>query len=128
VNAVTHGAFSPRVINPRANEIVAGVLTAHPHLDPAKDGASLARYGLLLARLARSYEWLAAQPDDLFSDPEAGTVHAVLERIERWERQAADAEHRLAVDPFTRSRLGLVQMQAFDLAQAMSDAGEENDG
>jgi hypothetical protein len=124
---LTHGAYSARIVNPRAAEIVEGVLAAHPHLDAAKDGPALARYGVLLARLARVYDWLSAQPDDIFSDAEKGTVHAALERVERWERAAADAEHRLAIDPYTRSKLGLVQMEAFDLARAMSAAAEDGD-
>jgi hypothetical protein len=123
--AVTHGAYSSRIVNPRAAAIVRDVLAAHEHLDPAKDGPALARYGVLLARLARVYDWLASQPDDVFSDPEHGTVHAALERVDRWERAAADAEHRLALDPYTRSKLGWVQAQAFDLAQAMSAAAEQ---
>jgi hypothetical protein len=121
-NALTHGAYSSRIIGSRAQGIAEEVLAAHPHLDAAKDGPALLRYGGLLARLARADEWLKAQPDDLFCDPELGVVHAVLARVDRWERAAADAEHRLALDPYTRSKLGLVQAQAFDLAAAMAEA------
>jgi hypothetical protein len=127
-NALTHGAFSDSLVSPRARELAEQTLGAHLHLDAAKDGPAIARYCTLLARIERVNCWLADQPDDVFSDPEMGTVHAAHERLDRWNRQAEAAEHRLAIDPYTRSKLGLVQAAAFDLARAMSDAGEEHDG
>ncbi len=121
-NAVTHGAYSLTLVSPRVRELYADRLAAHQHLDEAKDGPALARYCTLLARIERVDAWLAEQPDDVFSDAEAGTIHGAHERLERWMRMAEAAEHRLALDPYTRSKLGLVQVQAFDLAQAMAKA------
>lgn len=122
-----HLAYSDALVIPRARELAAQVLDANQHLDAQRDGPALARYAAVLARVERVHAWLAEREDPVFADLEAGTVHRCYERLERWERQAADAEHRLAIDPFTRSRLGLVQAQVFDLAKAMSAAGGDGD-
>jgi len=124
-NAVTHGGYSGATLAPRARELAEQTLAAHQHLDAAKDGPAIARYCTLLARIERVNEWLDAQADDVFSDREAGTMHAAHERLDRWNRQAEAAEHRLAIDPYTRSKLGLVQAQAFDLAAAMAEASAD---
>lgn len=105
--AVTHGANSSKLVEPRAREIAPAVLDANPHLDPLRDGAAVFRYGMGLARIERVYLWLAAQDDAVFADAKQGEAHGVYERLERWERQAAADEERLAIAPLTRARLGL---------------------
>lgn len=122
--ALRHGAFTSRV-NPTAHAIANDVLSAHPHLDPVKDGPAVLRYAMVQARLATVYEWLDKQNSDTFADADRGVPHRVLERVEKWEKQCENAEHRLAIDPYTRSKLGLVVVKTFDLAQAMSAAAEE---
>jgi hypothetical protein len=123
--ALTHGADSAVLVTPRADELAQQVLAAHPHLDAAKDAHAVARYALLLAKVERVQMWLHEQPDEDFSDRETGAFHAAHEHLDRWEKRCEHAEHRLAIDPYTRSKLGLVQAQAFDLAQAMSAAAEQ---
>jgi hypothetical protein len=77
-------------------------------LDPQRDRPAVLRYAVLLARIERVYLWLAQQPDEVFSDPKGGDVHAVFERLEKWETGADRAEDRLAIAPLTRgSRFGL---------------------
>jgi len=110
--AVTHGATSAALVEPRARELAPQILDANPHLDPNRDGPAVLRYGLALARCERVYVWLADQDDSVFADAEAGDVHAVYERLERWERQAAADEERLAIAPLTRAKLGLDTLRA----------------
>jgi hypothetical protein len=128
LRAARHAAYSDALVTPRARELTTAVFEANTHLQVDRDGAAVARYAVLLARVERVYRWLAEQPDDVFADVEHGVPHGVYERLERWERACADAEHRLAIDPLTRTRLGLARMEAFDLAQAMSALTDEQGG
>lgn len=124
-NAASHGAYSDRLVSPRAREIVASRLDAFPHLDAVQDGPALARYAVTAARCERVWEWLADQEDDTFSDVEKGTVHAALDRLARWERQCAEAEHRLGITPLQRVKLGLAKMAALDVGLALSEPDPE---
>jgi hypothetical protein len=105
--AMTHGARSERLVEPRARELVPLILKANPQLDAVRDGAAVFRYAVTLARVERVYAWLAERDDAVFTDAEAGEVHGVYLRLETWERQADKAEERLAIAPLTRARLGL---------------------
>jgi hypothetical protein len=110
--AATHGANSLKLVEPHAREIAPAIFTAHPHLDPARDGAAVWRYAITLARIHRVNVWLAQREDPVFADLEAGAPHKVFERLDRWERQAAADEERLGLSPGARVKLGL------DLARA----------
>lgn len=121
LRAATHGAYSVALLTPRAEQIKQGVLEAHGHLDPAKDGPAVARYAVALARCERTWAWLAEQPDDTFSDLEQGTVHSPLDRLARWEGQCDAAEHRLGISPLQRVKLGLAKVAAVDAATALSE-------
>jgi hypothetical protein len=127
--AATHGAYSDAAVTPRARDLSEAVFDANAHLEPARDGAAVARYAAILARVEAVYAWLSRQDNDVFADVAAGVPHGVFERLERWERACADAEHRLAIDPLTRTRLGLARLEAFDLARywAAQDAGVSDD-
>lgn len=116
--AVTHGARSDRLVEPRAREIAQDVLALNPHLDSGRDGPAVVRYSVALARIERVYAWLGDQADEVFVDVAEGRVHAVYERLEQWERQASAAEDRLAIAPLTRTKLGL------DLQRAAMTEGE----
>ena len=125
--ALTHGAFSDKVVMPRAHELVAGVLGANSHLTAERDGAAVMRYAIVLSRLERVYQWLSDQEDAVFAAPGAGEAHAIFERLERWERQADAAEDRLAIAPLTRARLGLDQLKGIDLAAALAALDGQGD-
>jgi hypothetical protein len=125
--ATKHAAYSDSLINPRAQAIAADVLAANPHLDVQRNGAAVARYAVACARCARIYEWLAEQPDDTFTDVDAGITHRVLDRLTKWESQCEAAERALTIAPLTRAKLKLTQAQALDAATALSAAREEPD-
>jgi hypothetical protein len=120
-----HGARDPALVEPRARELVPSILEANPHLDAGRDGAAVYRYAVALARIERVYRWLSEQPDPVFADERAGAVHAVYERLERWERQAERAEQQLAIGPLVRTKLGLTRLAAYDvLAEVMREQEE----
>jgi hypothetical protein len=112
-----HGAQSDRLVEPRARELLAAILEANPHLDATRDAAATFRYCVALSRIERCYVWLAEQGDPVFADVDAGEVHAVYHRLERWERQAEVAEDKLAISPLTRARLGLDTLRAAALSE-----------
>lgn len=127
LRAARHGAHSLQLVEPRAAELVPDVLNAHPHLDEQRDAPAVKRYALVLARLERVYTWLEQQGDAVFSDADAGAVHGVYSRLERWESQAERAEQALALSPTTRTRLGLDQVRGHALVadlERMRDAAE----
>lgn len=117
--AATHGANSLAKVKPRAEELAPRVLDANPHLDPERDGVAVFRYAVVLARIERVYAWLAERDDGVFEDATEGKIHRCYERLERWEKQAAKDEERLAIAPLTRARLGLDQLRG---EQAASEA------
>lgn len=121
--AVTHGAYSPEIIGERARELTPHVLEANRHLDPGRDGPAIFRYCELLARIERVYAWLSQQDDPIFRDSAKGKTHGIFERLERWERAAGATEDRLGISPVARSRLGLNEMRAFDLAREWAGKG-----
>lgn len=118
--AVTHGAFAEDLVSPRAGELGSQVLEANSHLDAVRDGPAIFRYAVLLARIERTYQWLADQPDAVFADLSSGTAHGVYERLERWERAADSAEDKLAIAPLTRAKLGLDRARGVALAEHLA--------
>ena len=106
-NALKHGAYSEELVTTEARELVPEIFELHPHLD-RRDSPAVARYAIALARCERIYSWLAGQADPVFADLDAGQVHAVFGRLERWERQASDCERELAISPRERAKLGIV--------------------
>jgi hypothetical protein len=119
--SVRHGAYSERIVGPRAAEIVEATFAANPHLDRDRDTPTVCRYAQLRARHERLSEWLNSQPDSVFENVATGSFHRVYERCERWERMLDAQEAHLCIAPLTRARLGLVVAETFDLATAMAD-------
>jgi Helix-turn-helix domain len=110
------GAESPRLISPRAEELLPTVFEANPHLDDVRDRAAVLRYAVLLARIERAYGWLIEQDDDVFADRRAGEFHPIFGRLERWERSADRCEANLAISPGPRAKLGLDRVRGEGLA------------
>lgn len=105
---LTHGARSDRLVKPRADRLAPAILRANSHLDVTRDGPAVRRYALILSRMERVHAWLFEQADPVFASAEDGEIHAVYERLERWEAAAERAEKNLALSPLTRAKLGLL--------------------
>jgi hypothetical protein len=126
--AMTHGARSDRLVEPRARELTAPVFDANPHLEAARDGAAVLRYCMTLARIERVYRWLEGQVDHVFVDQDAGRAHGVYERLERWERAAGTEEDRLGISPLARTRLGLDRARGQALVEHLERTYGEGKG
>jgi hypothetical protein len=96
----------------RASELMPAVFAANGHLEELRDGAAVVRYAMTLARIERVYSWLAERDDPVFSDLDAGTIHAVHQRLGEWEKRADALEAQLCIAPLTRAKLGLDKMRA----------------
>jgi hypothetical protein len=115
--AVTHGAYSDKLVVPRARELAPTIFESNPHLDPLRDGPAVWRYAMTLARADRINGHLADQDDMVFADVNEGTVHRVYQLLLELEARADKAEERLAIAPLTRAKLGLDQLRGLDLAR-----------
>ena len=108
--AVTHGAYSPRKVDPLAGDLVTLYLdaAAAPHsavaylADPSYRPA-LWSWARTEARIQLLQEWLADHGGDVDDD---GNVRQAAELLTRLERQAMDARARLGLDPLSRAKLG----------------------
>lgn len=123
VAALTHGAWSPRKVDPLAREIL--VATAQ-HVDwwtPA-DQTSAWAWARAEARVQLVTEWLADHGGTLDDD---GTVKPAAELLLRLERTAQSLRSVLGLDPLSRARLGRdVASARVDLARlwAAEDAAD----
>lgn len=116
--AMRHGAFTSRIVEPRAAELVAAVLDepdvaylAAPSYRPALHAWARAE-----AQIERLTAWLNGRAPD---DEDAASARAQLERA---EGRAAAARTRLGLDPLSRARLGRdVASARVDIAQVLAD-------
>lgn len=108
-NAVRHGAFVVELYQKRARELAPRILDANPHLDAMRDGPAIVRYCETLAQIERVHRWIAERGDGdpVFEDSDAAKEHKILDRLDRWNRDAREAERELAITPRERAKLGL---------------------
>ena len=122
--AQKHGAFSDRVVDPVARELVGVVLAQVSYLgDPSYEPAvwSWARSE---ARVLVLSKWL----DENGTLDENGVPRPALTALKDFERLASTARSRLGLDPLSRAQLGRdVAAQQVDLARLMSAADEDKD-
>ncbi|MDN5919512.1 MAG: hypothetical protein L0I76_31175 [Pseudonocardia sp.] len=119
-----HGAFTPRIVEPRAAELVEAVL-AEP--DVAYLATPSYRPSLhAWARAEAQVELLAAHLAGRdFDDLDALSARAQLERA---EGRAAAARTRLGLDPLSRARLGRdVTSMQLDGARWLTELREERE-
>ncbi len=115
---MTHGAWSPRRVDPLATELVEQMadldyLVSDPSYRPAL---------WAWARVQLISEWL----DEHGPLDDDGTPRPALDALHRFERLAADARSRLGLDPLSRARLGRdVTAAKFDLARLWQAEWEE---
>lgn len=122
--AQKHGAFSDRVVDPVARELVAVVLAQVSYLsDPSYEPAVWA-WGRAEARVLVLSKWL----DENGTLDENGVPRPALSALKDFERLASTARSRLGLDPLSRAQLGRdVAAQQVDLARLMSAADEDKD-
>jgi hypothetical protein len=125
--ALTHGATSNALVNPRAEELIPALYETFTHLDPVKDSLAVKRLAKVVVRLELADAWLNQQDDPIFADPRRGKPHRVLERVERWERQATGLEQHLSMSPQARIQIErlLLKSGASGLKSFIDGGGKE---
>lgn len=132
--ALTHGAYSDRLIEPRAQEIAQGMQDAGELPDylaqPRYRGAVM-DLATALARRERLEQYLAEQstegtPMELTDNGEVRAAAVLLERVERAVERHRD---RLGLSPLAAARLGKdVAAQQVSLAQVWAAMDAEGRG
>ncbi len=122
--AQKHGAFSERVVDPVARELVGVVLAQVSYLgDPSYEPAVWA-WGRAEARVLVLSRWL----DENGTLDENGVPRPALAALKDFERLALTARSRLGLDPLSRAQLGRdVAAQQVDLARLMSSLDDKDD-
>jgi hypothetical protein len=120
--AQRHGAWSERVVDPVARELVTVLLTQVSYLaDPSYEPAIWA-WARAEARVLTLSKWL----DENGTLAEDGTPRPALGALKDFERLAAASRSRLGLDPTSRAQLGRdVVAQQVDLARIYSEMEEK---
>lgn len=105
--ALTSGARSPRVYGEVSRVLVAGLLEHRPDL--AAHPEALASWGDAEARAALLRKHL----DEVgMLDANGGPRESMLTFLDRCERRAAEARHRLGLDPRSEAELAILRARA----------------
>lgn len=121
--AVRHGAYSPRRVDPLAQEILAAVEGTVSWWTPA-DRAQAWRWARLEARCQLLVEHLADLGGDLDSEGNERPASALLTRL---ELQASNLASKLGLDPLSRARLGRdVAAAQVDVATLMAHLDDQD--
>jgi hypothetical protein len=120
--AVTHGAYSPAKIEPRAGELVAVQVAVAPWLKVV-DMPSVWAWARTEAAIERVSDWLAARGGEL---DRAGDIRPAADLLARLEARAESQRSRLGFDPLSRARLGRdVAATEVDLARIWAEESDE---
>jgi len=100
--AVRHGAFSPRKVDPLAEEIVQAIEGSVTWWRPC-DRPSIWAWARTEARVQLLAEWLADRGD---LDDVDDTVRPAADLLTKLEARAESMRAKLGLDPLSRARLG----------------------
>jgi hypothetical protein len=130
--ALRHGAYSPRKVDPLAEQLVHGILElveesperlgylAAPEFRPA-----LWSWARTEARVQLLHEFLLDEGGDLDAD---GITRPAAELLVRLEKAAESLRTRLGMDPLSRARLGRdTAAGSLDLARLMAAVVADRD-
>ena len=103
--AVTHGSYSPRMVDPRARDIVNDLLSSGPEFlaNPAFR-PTLWLLAQTLTRIELIHEWIDGQGGE-FAEDKKGRIQVASERLTRLTRLAADLAGKLGGDPLTQAKI-----------------------
>lgn len=121
--AVRHGAYSPRRVDPLAQQILTAVEGTVTWWTPA-DRAQVWRWARLEARCQLLVEHLDELGGDLDADGNERPAAALLTRL---EQQASNLASKLGLDPLSRARLGRdVAAAQVDVATLMARLDDQD--
>ncbi len=102
--ALRHGAYSPRKVDPLAEELVTLAIETVGYLDDPSYSFSLWAWARAEARVQLLTEYLAKLADEDVSPTDEVAMRADDSRL-KWERRASDERDRLGLNPTARARL-----------------------
>ena len=121
VLSLRHGAWSPRRIDPRAQELIDSVAPGVTWWQDC-DWPAVWRWAQTEARIELLTEWLADKGGDIDDDE---SVRPASDLLTRLSVQAMNMRSRLGLDPLSRGRLGRdVAASQVDLAKLWADDDE----
>lgn len=130
--ALRHGAYSPRKVEPLANELVERVVaqaqaaeSPTPWLRDVTYAPAVWAWARAEARVQLLEEWLMSR-GSVGVDAE-GEVQGAAKLLTRYEASAARARQALGLDPLSRARLGKdVAAAEVDMAKLMAEEAERD--
>jgi hypothetical protein len=123
--AVRHGAWSPRIVDPLAEELVAAIESTVDWWRPC-DRPGVMAWARTEARCQLLAEWLADRGGDIDDEDE---VRPAADPLTRLEARAESLRSKLGLDPLSRARLGRdVAASQLDLARLWAAEGTDEDG
>lgn len=120
--SLRHGAYSPRKVDPLAEELAEKAREAALYLSDPGYSAAVWAWARAEARVQLLTEWV---DEHGLLDAE-GRPRAAADLLIRCERLAAEGRARLGLDPLSRARLGRdVTAARLDLAQVFAGLDSE---
>lgn len=123
--AITHGAWSPRKVDPLAQDLVERVLTDSSlgYLKAPAFRPALFAWGRAEAQVQLLTEYLEERGKGGVGDLEDERVRTAYLLLHRAEARADRSRARLGLDPLSRARLGkdVAQGKAADAAAVMAE-------
>ncbi len=125
--AMKHGAWSPRMVDPLAEEMVAAIAPTVTWWQPC-DQPAIWAWAQTEIRCQLIAEWLADKGSEI--DPEDESVRPAAALLDRLTARCESMRSKLGLDPASRARLGRdVAAGQLDLARywATEDGSEDQD-
>lgn len=118
--ALAHGAYSPRIVDPVAEELLDAVLgqDATAHLGAPQYAPALAAWARAEARIVVLERWLAEHAAQAGVLDAEGELLPAVKLLERVERRAESLRSRLGLDP--KSEADLTRSRA-DASRSIAD-------
>jgi len=120
--ATKHGAWSQKVVDPVAHELVSVLLDQVGYLTDPSYEAAIQAWARHEARVLVLAAWL----DEHGPLDDDGNPRPALSALKDFERLAASARSRLGLDPMSRAQLGRdIAAQQVDLARIFEEMEEK---
>lgn len=126
--AVVHGGYSPRLIEPLAQRIVADLFAGGeipPYLNDPAFASQIRAWARAEAEVALVHEWLQGlPPEQRLTPPKPGTAPPV-ETWRKLEAHAANLRKDLGLTPMAKAKLGRQLTPVVDVAALMARMADE---
>lgn len=122
LRAVRHGAHSPAIVEPVAQELATRIVEAAAYLAEPRFQPSVEAWSRAEAKCAL----LNAYLEDHGHLDRHGRPRPAFRLLREWERRASEERDRLGLSPVAAAKLSKdITATQFDLARAMAELGDE---